>query len=340
MHLLVPGNTKQLGKRVFWFKNQAARELAHKKGVDFGFELKGEPETVTETPPLFWGYHLPNYYLTQWYYHPEQQEELLRRLKPIVKLAPAYLNIHGAHLWWQPDPKEKQERYLNRSDSDSYLKVLDANIVFLTEIKKIFPQTRILLENYPLYNLYLDDNNEYLPETYLYTGSGRLNDLLYLREKTGVEILLDIEHLILTLNFLNRVKNYHQIPVKKIEGLELTAITKTLYQIFGFYIKEDYYPYVDKPITYEEMVKKIGAKFYHLSGSDQDVANDRVVTHGPINLGDEDFLARLKPVLDQRPEVLVLETADKKTNRCYNYLRTNETELSFQNLCRILSQLL
>lgn len=334
MYLLAPANPRQLQNRLMWLKAAAPRQLAQEKRVEFGFEIKGEPENITARPPLFWGYHLPDYFATEWYYHPEKRAHLMTRLKHLAALKPDYVNFHGTHLWWQPDPKEKIERYLNRSEPEEYLKILDSNIEFIKEIKKILPQTRLTLENYPLYGYYLKDD-QILPETYLYTGSGRLNDLLYLKEKTGVEILLDIEHLILTLNFLNRRKNYATVPVQKIENP--SVLTKKLYDIFGFYIEKDYYPYTDREVTYKEMVAKIHAKIYHLTGSTQDVIPGvRDVTHGPIEVGDKVFREHLRAVLAQCPEAMLLETADSTVNPCFHYLRPNETELSFENLCEIL----
>lgn len=334
MYLLAPSNPKELNDRIKWFKHPIARRLAQEKQVEFGFELKGEPETITQAPPLFWGYHLPDYFATEWYYHPEKRAHLMTRLKNLAALKPDYVNFHGTHLWWQPDSQEKIERYLNRSEPEEYLKVLDSNIEFIKEVKKILPQARLTLENYPLYGYYRKDG-QILPETYLYTGSGRLNDLLYLQEKTDVEILLDIEHLILTLNFLNRRKNYATVPVQKIENP--SVLTQKLYDIFGFYIEKDYYPYTDREVTYEEMVAKIHAKFYHLTGSTQDViSGKRDVTHGPIEKDDKVFREHLRVVLAQNPEAMLVETADSTTNPCFHYLRPNETELSFYNLCEIL----
>ncbi|MCL5407568.1 MAG: hypothetical protein M1429_03675 [Patescibacteria group bacterium] len=73
MYLLVPGNSKQLTERALWFKNPVARRLQQEKGVEFGFELKGEPEDIKEAPPLYWGYHLPVDFATEWYYHPSRK---------------------------------------------------------------------------------------------------------------------------------------------------------------------------------------------------------------------------------------------------------------------------
>jgi len=334
MFLLAPGNPKQLNERAQWFKTEAARKLAADFDVQFGFELKGAPENITEAPPLFWGYHLSDYFATEWYYHPNERQELFKRIVHLSKLKPNYLNFHGIHLWYKPDEMGKMERYINHSDSEEYLKVLDSNIEFVKELKKILPETRITMECYPLH-AYYTKNGEFLLETYLYTGSGRLNDLLYLKEKAGIEILLDIEHLILTLNFLNRERNYKDVPVIKIENP--SEITKKLYEIFGFYIKEGYYPYVDQKVDLAQTIKNFDAKIYHLTGSVQEIIPGvRNNAHAPIEINDPVFRTNLRMILVQKPEAMLVETADSTVNPCFSHLRSNETEISFDNLCRIL----
>lgn len=331
MYVLVPSNSKQLTKRALWFKNPIARKLAAEKNIQFGFELKGEPETIKKTPPLFWGYHLHDYFATEWYYHPEKRQKLLASISHIPSLQPAYVNLHGIHLWWQPPSRKYLHRYQNRSKPREYLKIIQANIELAKKLKQILP---LKIENYPLYSNYQKDE-EYLPETYLYTGTGRLNDLLYLKEKAGIDILLDLEHLILTLNFLNRRKNYRQIPVEKITNL--TFEEQKVYQIFGFYIRKDSYPYVLKKVELNKMIEKIGAKFYHLTGSTQDVIpGKKELTHGPIKTTDKTFRKNLRLILAQKPEATLVETASSGDNPCFRHLRPNETELSFYALCEIL----
>ena len=331
MKLIAPTSPKELANRARWFKTIKARELAETRAVEFGFELKGPLEDIQEAPPLFWGVHLPDSFSTEWYYHPEIREKLFSKVSKLSKLKPDYFVLHGTHLLWHPPAKEYIRRYENRSQPSEYFKVLKANIDLIKNLKKILP---LKIENYPLYDYY-QKNNHILPETYLYTGIGRLNDLLYLKEKTGVDILFDLEHMIIMLNFLNRERNYHNLPIKKID--KLTADDQRLKAIFGFYLKKGYIPYVDKKITLEEMITKIGAKFYHLTGSTCDVIHgERIATHAPINIDDKTFRKHLGLILAQKPEALVIETANSKINSCWNHLRPNETEISFRNLCEIL----
>ncbi len=331
MKLLAPANPGELSDRERWFKMPEARKLAQQKRVIFGIEMKGPLENIQEAPPVYWGLHLPDTLATEWYYHPARREAMTREVERVAKLKPAYAVLHGIHLLWHPPTREYIQRYANRSDAAEYLKILDENIKFIQRIKTILP---IRIENFPLYNYYQKDG-EFLPETYLYTGIGRLNDLFYLKQKTGVDILLDLEHLILTINFLNRRRNYHKLP-KENPG-KLKREEKTAKDIFGFYLKKNLIPYADEEIKMEKIIKKIGAKFYHLTGSVQDVIpGKKIITHGPIKISDKTFRKNLRSILAQKPEVLVVETASFADSNAWKHLRPNETEISFNNLCEIL----
>ncbi len=331
MKLLAPANSKETLDRALWFKNPVARKLNQKKNVEFGFELKGKPENIEDAQPIFWGYHLPGYFATEWYYHPEKRKDLILEINKIAKLKPDYVVMHGIHLLWQPPIKEYIQRYANYSDSKEYFKILDSSIELINQLKKIIP---LKIENFPLYNYY-DDNGQILPYTYLFSGVGRLNDLFYLKEKTGVDILIDIEHLEVILNFLNRKKNYRDLPREK--DITFTEDEIRLKKIFGYVLKKDVIPYVEEEIKLEDIIEKIRAKFYHLTGSFQDVISGKKVTsHGPIDYQDKRFRRILRTVLRQNPEVLVLETADSSIGNAWKHLRKNEIELSFYNLCKIL----
>jgi len=332
LKLLAPANPKELADRERWFKTAEAQKLAQKKGVEFGIELKGPIENIVTAPNLYWGVHLPDMLATEWYYHPERRKDLLFLISHISFLKPNYAVLHGIHLLWKPPIKESIGRYIDRSSAEEYFKILDANIELINQLKTLF---NLMLENFPLYFYYMK-GEEYLPYTSLSTGIGRLDDLLYLKEKTGVEIMFDIEHMIIAINFLNRKRNYRHLPIKKIE--ELTPEEQQLKSIFGFYLKKGYIPYLDREVTLEEMIKKIDTRYYHVTGSTQDMISGKKITaHAPIEVHDKTFRKNIRAVLAQKPEVMLVETSTSLFGgKTWAHLRPNETEISFRNLCQIL----
>ncbi len=331
MYLFVPANPKELTDRASWFKKPVARELIRKKDVQFGFELKGDSKNIKIEPPLSWGYHLPNGFSAEWHYHPEKRSKLLNDFQSVAALKPMYINLHGPKLWWKPKTHEYVRRYFNRSEPEEYFKVLGSAVILINELEKIFPN--LTIENTLLCDYYRDEDN-FLPMTSYQLNIGTLDDLFYLRQKTGVEILLDIEHLFLTMNFLHRKKNYRDLPIEKIE--KMTEDEKKLKSIFGFYLRPGLIPYADEKVNFASFFRKVKAQKYHLTGSTQDIARKKDVTHGPIEKDDQTFRKNLRLVLKQNPEVLLIETANRGINSCYYYLLPNETELSFYNLCQIL----
>lgn len=333
MKLLAPSTPEEFINRVGWFKKPFARRLLQEKGVEFGFELKGPSEKIVEAPPLFWGVHLPINLASKWYHFPNHREKIFRELERLAKLKPDYAVLHGINLYRQPESKKFPDRYLNSTEPGEYLKILEANIEFISQVKKILP---LRIENTLLADFYIE-NEEYkiAPLTHFHSQVQVLDDLLYISKKTNAEILLDLEHLILTASFLNRQKNYQKLPVNRIENP--TSDEKRINEIFGFWLEKDSYPYIDEKIDIDQKIKKYQAKFYHLTGSTQDVIfNKRVLSHGPIELGDMTFRKNLRMILAKKPEVLVLEVANSTVNSAWNWLRPNETEISFENLCQIL----
>lgn len=331
MRLLVPTGADNLIEIAKWFKNPIARKLAQEKGVEFGFELKGQPETVTVAPDLYWGYHIPHRFASEYYYHPELREKLLSGVKHIAKLNPIYVNVHGIRLWWKAAAKDYIKRYENRAEAAEYLKILEATVDLVQKLKQIFPS--LTLENTILTDYYRE-NEKFEPITSFQPTVGTANDLFYLKEKTGVDILIDIEHLILTTNFINRRKNYTEL---KKEEFTLSNEEKKISHVFGYKIKKGYIPYAQPEINYEEIIQKINAKHYHVTGSTQDVMpGKKDVVHGPIKVEDKTFRHNLKLILDQKPESILIEVAKKSDNACFSHLRENETELSFYSICEIL----
>ncbi len=331
MKLLAPSNPKEISDRKRWFKTPEAKKLALKKGVEFGIEMKGPLENIEKAPDIYWGMHLPEMLATEWYYHPERRQDLFSLLLASSSLKPDYAVLHGIHLLWHPPEREYVHRYIDTSSSVEYFKVLKANIELIKQIKTLFP---LKIENFPLQFYYME-GKEFLPYTFLTTGIGRLDDLLYIKKETGVEIMFDIEHMEILLNFLLRRKNYRHLSVNRVN--QLTEDEKKLKEIFGFYLKKGIIPYLDRKVTLEEMIKKIDAKYYHLTGSTQDVISGKeITTHKPIKESDKTFRKNLRMVLAQKPQVLVLETASAGYVSAWNHLRPNETEISFLTLCQIL----
>jgi len=331
MYLLVPSNSKDLMETALWFKNPIALKLLEEKGVEFGFELKGEPETITEAPDLYWGYHIPVNFAEKYHYHPENRQELLNSLKHITKLKPHYVNMHGIKLWWKPARGKYVKRYESRDSALEYFEILKETIELVKKVKEIFPQ--LTFENTTLTDYYHPDS-EVIPMTALQTSIGAVLDQIYIKEQTGVELLLDIEHSIVSLNFLNREKNYADLKQDKID---LTSEEGKISNIFGYKIKKGFIPYAEPKLKFEEIVAKSNAKRYHVTGTTQDVImGKKDLSHAPIQINDRTFRKNLRTILKQKPESILIETAKKSDYKCFSYLRENETELSFYAMCQIL----
>lgn len=330
MYLLAPANSKEVAERLSWFRKPSALELS-KKGIKFGLEIKEPLSYLKKAPDCYFGIHLPYEFATKWYYQPKRRKVMLKQVKKLGKLKPNYLVLHGIRIAFEPPARDYVHRYVATASGNEYLKLVRGYIKLVKELNKIAP---VKIENLPLTTPYFKDG-KYLPYTHLYSGTNRLNDLNYIKQKTGAGIILDTEHLATVLNFLNRQKNYQGLPVEKIE--KPTLEDKHAQKIFGFYLKKYFIPYTDKKIKLEDFIKKLKAKHYHVTGSFQDVIpGKRIASHGPISQDNKTFCQVLHMILAQKPEAMLFETANSTIGKTWKHLRKNETEISFDNLCRIL----
>ena len=253
MKLLAPSIPEEFMNRVEWFKKPLARKLVQEKGVEFGFELKGPSGKITKAPPLFWGVHLPINLASKWYHFPNHREKIFAELERLAKLKPDYAVLHGINLYRQPESKKFPERYLNKTQPEEFLKILKANIDFVSQVKKILP---VRIENTLLADFYIvDQEYKIAPLTHFHSQVQTLDDMLEIKKKTGTDLLIDLEHLILTANFLNRQKNYQNLPVEKNKNPSVEE--KKVEEIFGYWLKKDSYPYVDEKIKVSEKIKKL-----------------------------------------------------------------------------------
>jgi len=330
LKLLAPANPKELTNRLQWFKTPEALKLAKEKRVEFGIEIKGVLEEIKKTPPIFWGVHLPVEFATEWYYGKEKRQSLIDRAKRASALKPDYAIMHGIDFGWPSLPKDDVHRYLNRADPKEVFALLEANIELIKILKKYLP---LKIENGCLVDLYFE-KNRFLPHTSLHLGAQKLDDLLYFQQKTGVDIVFDLEHLTLTLNFLNRQKNYQNVPITKIKAS--TAKELEIAKIYGFKLKKGSYPYLEKKATIEDKIRQYQTKYYHVCGNTQEFQGNKILSHGPIELNDRTFRQNLQAILAQKPEWIVSESTNPDSGPEWNYLRPNENEISFRNLCRIL----
>lgn len=314
--------------------------------LDLGFEIRGifqnfNPAILNGLP---YGIHAPNNILTQlriaeladnqkfvndfW-----QQIGQWTQLDP----APEYILFHGAELGEIPPINDQRFEYPVKPEE--MLKLATWHEALFNQMKEK-GVNRPVLENINLLKYY-----DYLPITYVIARFGVYQDLVKFKAKTGCEVAIDFEHLLTTVQTLNR------------ESVELEAIEKPLFakvnsslhflEHFGFLAKQGQIPqaHPDFPITWEGVVSKIRPMICHLTGisaghvieldpgsSDtfyhhdirqrfgekiwQLARNWRRGDHAPLKRNDRFFQKMLRQVLSvaENPEelTLVLETQRSK----------------------------
>ena len=333
MLVFLPATFQETKEKAKWFDKPIVKKISSKVG--FGFEIKKpslEGLKIYGEPPLPYGIHFHSN-LSMEPQRFDDQVEAARKLKPV------YTILHGMEVYPCP-PRENEFKFLSSVGAIEYRKTFEQFVDFAKRLKKIVGLP-IVVENTPIADLVFK-MGDYQPKLYFDLRIGTFSkDLLAAKEGIGCKIVLDIEHLGLSLNYIKRKFQYSRLP-KMVLGEMTFSEEKTLDQ-YGLFLKKGFPLAVPRQLTLEGEIKDIGAKIYHLSGCRKTVGyieavKDKIVTHAPIHLNDKKFRQFLRIILRQKPEILVLEVAGPQDNACWAYRPRDVQEKSFENLCKMLDE--
>ena len=206
MKVFLPANTGQLEEKKEWLQSNICKKLS-RKGVKFGFEIKGAIGAQGVKTNLPFGIHLPYCFVNS-----------IRRLDS-RKLAglliceienlnpkPDYIVLHGMELGNDKDLPSKEKRYVLRFGADEYERAFKNTVDVVRELIAFFRDhsVKVAIENTPLTdmdqpyeNILQGKNTPPVLETHLRMRIGSLSkDLLALARETNCEIVHDLEHLV------------------------------------------------------------------------------------------------------------------------------------------------
>jgi len=331
--VFLPASFQETKEKAKWFNKPIAKKISSRAG--FGFEIK-EPSSdglrIFGEPPLPYGIHFHGD-LSMEPQRFDDQVEAARRLKPV------YTILHGMKAYPCP-PRENEFKFLSGVGAIEYRKTFEQFVDFAKRLKKMVGLP-IVVENTPITDLVFK-MGAYQPKLYFDLRIGTFSkDLLAVQEGIGCKIVLDIEHLGLSLNYIKRKFQYSRLP--KIVLGEVTFLEEKILEQYGLFLKKGFPLVVPRRLTLEGEIKDAGAKIYHLSGCRKrigyiEAVKDKIVIHAPIHLNDKKFRQLLRIILDQKPEILVLEVGGPGDNACWAYRSRDVQEKSFENLCRILDE--
>lgn len=311
--------------------------------IGFGFEIKGSYRRLETFLPegIPFGIHLPSDFMDEWGVQKEEKKEFLKGIAFLTP-PPRYVVVHGGSVH---KPKPEDRGYLTAAGMEEYRLAVEE----FTKMAEYCQQCRIpiYLENTAFTDLTLKDG-VFLPETHLNLRIGNFSsNLLKIKEKARCGLVLDVEHLGHAINFIQRKENYSDLPKwQELLPKQLSSDKNNFLREYGL-LFQNRMPVIPIPggIDLMEEIRKIGVqtKIYHLTGGYGEckrryveVAEGRVVSHSPIDRRSEFFNKILNVVMEQKPEVLVVETATSKDNVCWAYLQKNSLERSFEELCSLL----
>lgn len=344
MKIFIPSGIQEIELKSEWLLSDSVAVKTLKKfGVEFGFEIKGSTQGLENAEMKFpFGIHLPADTTTAWQ-DCENRKPILDRLRMLAKIKqkPLYANLHGTAASWAINTKtDGNERFVSGGGALNYLLSFNELFGIITRLQD--SGIRIALENTPFVD-YIEIDKVTQPITFLNFKVGTLSsDLLLMKEKTGCEIIFDLEHMAFFLNFAGRKFHYAGLPKKIPENLSKEE--KLLLEQIGIFLRTGFVPVLKDKTTLELEIRKTGAKIYHLCGTSDgkwlEYQNSLVLGHQPIKIDDETFRQYLRVVLEQKPEILVLEAAGSDDNPCWNFRQPRAVvqRESLENFCQILAE--
>lgn len=331
MLVFLPAGVKEVAEKSKWFKKLICQKLKT-KGIAFGFEIKWPINGLNTDYP--YGVHLPNNLVNFWR-DSDQREAQEMKLKEVAKLKPLYVVTHGIKVsrsrkGYEPT-SEQEKKYCSDVGSGEYLQAAEELVKFIKYCQEL--SLPIALENTAFTNFSMENGN-WLPETYIDLRVGTLSlDMNRIKEETGCELILDIEHLAFSLNFAARTHQYGHLP--KNIPVCLSREEKQVLKKFGLFCRAGFVPVVKTNKKFNKETKATKAKIYHISGCYsgelQEIKDGRIVSHSLILAKDKCFRRYLKTILRNNPEVLVVGVDD--------HLKAGSQKESFESLCKYLLEL-
>jgi len=300
MKVFLPANTRQLEERKKLFDMDVCVELK-KKGVKFGFEIKGLIGKEGVKTDLPYGIHLPYDFVSMVCKNESRKwAENLILLIADQNPAPDYVVLHGRRVGDGRQPSSREKRFISTVGPDDYERALDQTVKVVQELKRALPSVRVAIENTPFTDIFQrEDSKPPVLETCLCLRVGNLTDsLISLRQAAGCDIVLDFEHLSFAFDFAQRSGIYD-----KLEGKipsDLSVEEGELIKKCGLFLRKEFVPVVPAPFgILEEEVELTRANIYHFSGSSpvdrwEEIYEGKVAFHSPILPDDKNVIRMLK----------------------------------------------
>ena len=343
MWIAIPAGKGDIVEKEDWINLPICKKLHEEKGINFGFQVSGlfpEIRTFTKNYPV--GVHLPAGIADRW---DDDRDIRSKQIEQLASLSLEFVVIHGRRIGeMSPDFFDRGnndlQRYLSGASAQNYLDGLNEMEAILNEFMEI--DIPITMESVAFNNFDYQDE-VWQPKMHLDLRVGNYTtDLLEMRDRTGCEIVNDVQHLSFSLNFTHWKHNYSFLrdEVSAEIPRDLSEKEKMVFDKYHIFLRKGEVPLV-RAYTLEEEIRNIGAKIYHLSGcyegSQVEIKNGKVASHAEIRK-DSCFQSILKTVLAQDPEVLVMEVSGSTDNPCWDYRRPTLKlqEESLKNLCELL----
>jgi len=217
-------------------------------------------------------------------------------------------------------------------------------IAMIRELKEL--GIPVALENVALTN-FAFVSGVWKPETYLDLRVGSLAyDMLEVKRRTGCGLVVDLEHLSFSLNFILGTGNYSGLCEHSSSPKRLSGSEKKLKECCGFFLRPGWMPAVFNQTDLFGELAKIGGTVYHIAGFSpefgtwQEIVSGKIASHASIRANDGALRKFLKMEMLINPELILVPEVAGSENPCWADRPPNAQETSFENLCEMVCQIM
>lgn len=180
-----------------------------------------------------------------------------------------------------PPADAGRERYNSPIGAEEMLAHIKRQVEPLKELNKLCGGI-LQIETVDITNF--RDGGFKLP-TYLQLQTGSWNDLLWLKNKAGLNITFDSEHRLCAGNVLMPKRDMRDLARYGIDEISIDMAEFDLEQLAGYWLRKDFHPQVTNRgrIDIKDFIKQAKPRLFHFGGAVQAEIDGEIGTHLPFD---------------------------------------------------------
>lgn len=340
VRIFLPAGATEVEEKKEWFSWPICQEL-RKKGLGFGFELKGSTSCLSELG-VPCGIHLPGSFADDWQ---EKEEARYQEIAPCLDFKPLYVVTHGLRVNPEVGLTPQTERYFTEATAQGYSDSFERMIKLIEQLQSF--GLPVAVENVAITN-FSKEEGAWQSKTHLDLRMPSLpGQMLKLRAINNCQLVLDVQKLAFAFDFLCRRGPYKLLEMEGIKNASVEE-QRTLTE-HGIYIRPGTVPFAQADYVLLDEIKRLleSISVFHLSGClcDGTFLEVRNPQSGPVIASHDEIknnagmIKILEVILQKEDAILVVEVAGSEF-ACHQDRDRDVQQRSFKTLCFMINDLI